>query len=469
MGRGPVAWVIDLHASPEELHKQAEALERKTEAPERFLPIAAGLHVPPRKLRSSRVQPRAVPQQRKLDFTSTLKFTDVVSCPQLLIEVLSHTGISHVGRLATLRKDLYDFFRSDEAWHVMCFALASQSQLYAPNSYALGWKRLFWDQLWPARKKWFASDVIRSDFGIRVGVRFRPPTKDASTSRASDPKLFLPLHQRLRLCRAGKLDWQQLLEVEGGNAGLVEALSAQGELPAEVVEAILIAQQLKAQAAEARTQAAAAARSGTHQRQAEQEASNPDQQDGAADDEHEAGTSSTVELSGVPDVETSSKTAQDSENSTEKKANETTEEPSEDESRGRYGGNAHVLAVQPSRVMMYVPGQGARPFQYARVIDDAQPQAAVYAELGHDMICAMLNGFNACLFCYGQTGSGKTHTLFGPDGCFHDALLVEGQLPSSLGVLWKRNRHGSRNNCGTAVLGLTIVDGPCSWQEGVSL
>merc|ERR1719262_4809 len=84
--------------------------------------------------------------------------------------------------------------------------------------------------------------------------------------------------------------------------------------------------------------------------------------------------------------------------------------------------------------MMYVPGQGARPFQYARVMGDTQPQETVYAELGHDMICAMLNGFNACLFCYGQTGSGKTHTLFGPETCLRDALTDTQQLHASLGI-----------------------------------
>lgn len=84
----------------------------------------------------------------------------------------------------------------------------------------------------------------------------------------------------------------------------------------------------------------------------------------------------------------------------------------------RKGGSACLLAVQRSRVTMYVPGVGLRPFQFGEVHGHGAEQAEVYSLSAHDAVIAALNGFNASLLCYGQTGSGKTHTCFGPQvGC----------------------------------------------------
>jgi kinesin family protein 5 len=74
------------------------------------------------------------------------------------------------------------------------------------------------------------------------------------------------------------------------------------------------------------------------------------------------------------------------------------------------------MAVDDSRVVMYVPGQGVRPFTFEQVVGPEGAQLAVYERTARASIISALNGFNACLFVYGQTGSGKTHTVFGPDG-----------------------------------------------------
>ena len=83
-----------------------------------------------------------------------------------------------------------------------------------------------------------------------------------------------------------------------------------------------------------------------------------------------------------------------------------------------------MLGVQPSRVVMYVPGQGVRPFPFARVFNGKHSQHDVYDLCARPVVTSCLNGFNACLFCYGQTGSGKTHSAFGPEGVLEGAVGV---------------------------------------------
>lgn len=69
--------------------------------------------------------------------------------------------------------------------------------------------------------------------------------------------------------------------------------------------------------------------------------------------------------------------------------------------------------MPPTRIAMFQPGAGIRPFVFARVFDGDCQQDNVYEHAARGSVCAALNGFNACLLVYGQTGSGKTHTMFG--------------------------------------------------------
>lgn len=91
---------------------------------------------------------------------------------------------------------------------------------------------------------------------------------------------------------------------------------------------------------------------------------------------------------------------------------------------------ARVLAVQPpTKVAMFQPGAGVRPFIFARVFGGEDSQAALYEHGTRGAVVAALNGFNACVMCYGQTSSGKTHTMFGPPGALgktgEDVAAVE--------------------------------------------
>ena len=74
----------------------------------------------------------------------------------------------------------------------------------------------------------------------------------------------------------------------------------------------------------------------------------------------------------------------------------------------RRHGNARLLSVQQGKAVMYVPGQGFRPFHFGAVFGEDSGQEAVWRHSAHDAVIGALNGFNACLICYGQTGSGET-------------------------------------------------------------
>merc|ERR1712166_451140 len=85
---------------------------------------------------------------------------------------------------------------------------------------------------------------------------------------------------------------------------------------------------------------------------------------------------------------------------------------------------ARVLAVQESRVVLFVPGIGIRPFHFPAGFEKTNSQRDVYESTARDSVLSVLNGFNACLLCYGQTGSGKTYTMFGPPGVFERSNTV---------------------------------------------
>jgi len=63
-----------------------------------------------------------------------------------------------------------------------------------------------------------------------------------------------------------------------------------------------------------------------------------------------------------------------------------------------------LLGLHPSRVVMYVPGMGVRPFPFSRVFSGSTTQATCYDQCARQAICAALNGWNACILAYGQTG-----------------------------------------------------------------
>ena len=106
---------------------------------------------------------------------------------------------------------------SDDAapavWHSACAGLGRERGLFVPaepapapgasttnasTAAAMAWKRLFFNQLWPARFKWADQKRAKKrDFKIEVCVRFRPEAEgsDDAAARASSD-VVLPLHQR---------------------------------------------------------------------------------------------------------------------------------------------------------------------------------------------------------------------------------------------------------------------------------
>ena len=312
-------------------------------------------------------------------------------------------------------------FDDDEVWRLASAALATACGLYAPAS-SLNWRKFFLESLWPARTKWRGVDGAESiGFRIRVAVRVRPRKHDASRHDG----LVLPLHQRLKLLKKG----QKLgsLDDERGGATqeqLTQALAEHGDLSPELLEALMEAQQLGAVMNEA----------------AAQERGGPK---GGKDIEVEAGSSAALAVEqAVASQQTTTLTDHDHQSlkAAEKKAKKAIDgdDDKENQEIEKRANGSKLLLVQPSRVVMFVPGCGLRPFHFPTVCDDKAAQHEVYQRVAQDAVCSALNGMNACVLAYGQTGSGKTHTVFGPPGVIdeacHAAENAEWRPPSAAGL-----------------------------------
>ena len=46
-------------------------------------------------------------------------------------------------------------------------------------------------------------------------------------------------------------------------------------------------------------------------------------------------------------------------------------------------------------------------------------------DIGEEVICAAMQGFNSTIFAYGQTASGKTYTMMGPDDLSEKGLILQ--------------------------------------------
>ena len=109
--------------------------------------------------------------------------------------------------------------------------------------------------LQPARSKWDSStpeDVHDGDtqastgFKIQVAVRFCPGRSGKASS------YLLPLHQRLKLLRAGDTISREEANGEGIDAeGVAQLLAIDASVGGEVLQAVLEAEQLSRLAAEA--------------------------------------------------------------------------------------------------------------------------------------------------------------------------------------------------------------------------
>ena len=128
-------------------------------------------------------------------------------------------GFRDVGTLHAVSATARAVLESDDAapavWHAACAGLGRERGLFVPaepapapgastanasTAAAMAWKRLFFNQLWPARFKWDGGRTKR-DFKIEVCVRFRPEDEGDEVAVAKSNDVVLPLHQYLKLRR----------------------------------------------------------------------------------------------------------------------------------------------------------------------------------------------------------------------------------------------------------------------------
>ncbi|KAK3275974.1 hypothetical protein CYMTET_15929 [Cymbomonas tetramitiformis] len=329
-----------------------------------------------------------------------------------------------IGLLRCVCTSWRDTLETEEAWAQICRNIARGESLYIPVRYALGWKRLFFEQLWPARFKWVSNSSNDDDisergesFKIQVAARFKPG------NQSKDRQLCLPLHQRLKLLKKGeKLQFgveEATLPVEVVN----ELMAGGADMTPELMQALLEAKALEHSLRSAQN----AANDVKSRRQWIDNDTDADSTGGLVEGDENAGNGL---LNSALDW---SEERRDGRRGSKSEDEELTSRLIQREAR------ACVLAVQRTRVVMYVPGAGVREFHFAESFGKDTEQSALYERSARDAVIACLNGFNSCLLCYGQTGSGKTYTIFGPDGVLESLSSFNKRgltraLPASCGV-----------------------------------
>eukprot|EP00808_Paulinella_micropora_P017092 g26318.t1 len=294
---------------------------------------------------------------------------------------------------------------------IICLGFASAG-LYVPFKYHPGYARLLFDHILPSRHKWSQVQESRQDFKIQVCVRFKP----LSHAEAKSNSFVLPLHQRIRLVREGKIKQLDLLNTSDGGEVMRKLLAEQGGLSPELMAALLEAQNLELYSATARVEESqttplenksysfaehALAAPTPHGVQVEGPAASDSEDDApGAHSLHQPHPAEGSDDSGV--------------SSWPRSGTPRASAPQRQESVRKRMGQVQVLAVEPTRAVMHIPGQGVKPFPFPRVFNAHDMQSTVYEEAARDAVIALLNGYNAAVLCYGQTGSGKTHTMFGP-------------------------------------------------------
>jgi kinesin family protein 5 len=344
---------------------------------------------------------------------------DLVEQTLLSLAFLARCDWQTVGVLACVCKGwagaLFGEEQSELTWKSICQNIGANERLYVPPCYGKSWKTLFFDMLYSARTMWHLTDESEvtasssetKSYQIQVFARIRP-----GDDGDDNDKLVLPLHQRLKLRRKGdKIGSDSFgLPVKTVRALLDSGVLQTGtDLPPEMYAALAEAADLD-RAADGAWKAslgqdAVSAGEG-------EELDELDSTEAQALEEEAA--VSVVAGDGmhgnIPDDEFSANNAQET----------MSEQPELGHRRPhvvvqRRHGNARLLTVKPAQVVMFIPGQGFRPFNFHHCFGKASEQAQVYEQSARDAVASVLNGFNASLLCYGQTGSGKTHTIFGPD------------------------------------------------------
>jgi len=82
-------------------------------------------------------------------------------------------------------------------------------------------------------------------------------------------------------------------------------------------------------------------------------------------------------------------------------------------------------------------GADSKQFVYDRVFGPEATQQEVYSACAAEMVDAVIEGTNACIFAFGSTGAGKTHSMLGPEGGRRQAKQ-DGILPRAAAELFRR-------------------------------
>ena len=75
-----------------------------------------------------------------------------------------------------------------------------------------------------------------------------------------------------------------------------------------------------------------------------------------------------------------------------------------------------------------------KAFTFDEVFPPQCTQQEVYTGSAHDIVEAVLNGFNGTIFAYGQTGAGKSHTMEG----YNDPPELRGIIPTSFQHIFEK-------------------------------
>jgi hypothetical protein len=318
-----------------------------------------------------------------------------------------------IGMLAMVCKSwaraLFGEKQADATWQAVCQSIGAAERLYVPPDYTKSWKILFFDMLFTARGMWQPTEEVEissepaasKSYQIQVFARFRP-----GDGGDDNDKLFLPLRQRLKLRRKGdKIASESFgLPVKTVRELLESGVLQTGtDLPPEIFAALAEAAQLDKEA----DQALRDAFQPKAEKDAEAEAGEEEAAEMQAQMAEAEAAAAAAHAEGVQDD------AEDADGSTS--AEDQPVVVRKHVPVQRRHGNARLLTVKPAQAVMFIPGQGFRPFQFHHCFDQKSQQQAVYEQSARDAVCSVLNGYNASLLCYGQTGSGKTHTVFGPD------------------------------------------------------
>eukprot|EP00808_Paulinella_micropora_P002433 g29821.t1 len=100
----------------------------------------------------------------------------------------------------------------------------------------------------------------------------------------------------------------------------------------------------------------------------------------------------------------------------------------------RRTGAVRLISVEPSCIVMYVPGPGLRQFFFARVLDSTTPPGQVYDRSTRAAVAAALNGRNSAVLSYGSEIAKEDEHMFGSAAALQTAweLQRENEMLSEL-------------------------------------